>query len=727
MGAACDLAGSPVSAPSDRQPLTTYNDWAAALAAWFFRPEYARSHVMFLVDDAALGAVYGGEPSDAVSRLIAATRPKLRSHMPRQLFSDIERSTRRWKLSGGDGPPPCLPLLAITVLAATRMARGADRAGHNYYLPFIELLDLEVDEHDVISSYGETIPDLWKMLQWWLDERHAGELGLSTIVSDSHFTRIGFADSQTLFHASDNDKLTRFLKWLGLAPGEQIGDEELLAYFRLWAARSKADLTLGAQAMLEEGDSPRQLVEILRRCADSWHGVVRDDRGRAEASILITLRTFPRPELGLVAEKPPSFPAALAVQHVDDEVELISDDPEDERAAGWYRIPFPLTGPALLDGITLTADGRALRLAPALLHVLHKHPELGSWASTPRLRPGEPAWLLVSDEITNQVEEFVSNNARPPTAAARWSWVDRPGSAPPGWRLMRDVIVDPGPIESGDGLDALRPRFQIRLSIRGGLPLQRGSDVYLTGGEPDLWLPEGENLAHLDVTVDGIDRSGTGDMLHLCQLDLAEGPHEVGVGSISRAFATQRSTGDIAPTVGHRIGHAVARGQLGITARTLDATAVGGESDEVVVVGATILGDAADGQTAGGKAVSERPVVLPVNAKAFILLGAVPGQITWVPRVPDKPGWMAIADLTYRVFEFLPRFQVVWVLTEWRLSPTERGRLRDALPPAAIPTVISDPVKKWATTMLEWHPPSDPIANALWGEYMDIAELILEA
>jgi hypothetical protein len=120
-------------------------------------------------------------------------------------------------------------------------------------------------------------------------------------------------------------------------------------------------------------------------------------------------------------------------------------------------------------------------------------------------------------------------------------------------------------------------------------------------------------------------------------------------------------------------------------------------------------------------------VVLPVNAKAFILLGAVPGQITWVPRVPDKPGWMAIADLTYRVFEFSPRFQVVWVLTEWRLSPTERSRLRDALPPAPIPTVISDPVKKWATTVLEWHPPFDSIANALWGEYMDIAELILEA
>ena len=72
------------------------------------------------------------------------------------------------------------------------MARSRDRSGHNYYLPFIELLDLEVDEADLITAYGESIPDLWTMLQWWLDEKHSGQLGFSTIVSDSHFTRIGY-------------------------------------------------------------------------------------------------------------------------------------------------------------------------------------------------------------------------------------------------------------------------------------------------------------------------------------------------------------------------------------------------------------------------------------------------------------------------------------------------------------------------------------------------------
>ncbi|MGI9100179.1 MAG: hypothetical protein ACR2H2_17085, partial [Solirubrobacteraceae bacterium] len=287
----------------DPMPPTTHDEWSAALAAWFFRPDRARSHVMYLVDDMALEAIYGGDPSEALPSLVTAIRPKLRWHSPRQLFSGIESTTRRWKLAGSDGPPPCLPLLAITVLAASRMARGSDRAGHNYYLPFIELLDLEVEEPDVIASYRESIPDLWTMLQWWLDDKQNGQLGFSTIVSDTHFTQIGYADSQTLFHSSDSDKVARFLKWLDLSPGEQIADDELLTYFRLWVTASKADLTPGAQAMLEEDERPRQLMDILRRAAGAWQGITRDDRGRSEAAILLTLRTFPRPAPGPVGER----------------------------------------------------------------------------------------------------------------------------------------------------------------------------------------------------------------------------------------------------------------------------------------------------------------------------------------------------------------------------------------------------------------------------------------
>ena len=382
--------GANVVSEESPPPQSTHDDWAAALSTWFFRREYARSHVMFLVDDVTLGEIYGGDPEEAHVSLVAAIRPKLRWRMHRQLFADIERATKTWKLSGTEGPPPCLPLLAIAVLAATRMARGTDRAGHNYYLPLIELLGLEVDEADVIHSYGESLPDLWEMLRWWLDDKHRGELGLSTIVADPHFTRIGYADSQTLFASSDRDKLSRFLKWLGLRPGEQITDDELLTYFRLWTARREYELTLGAQTMLDdESEYPRQLVEILRRTAAGWQGAIRDEQGRAEAAILITLHWgFPRPELGLVAEKPQGFPVTLHLHRGVQDVELVASDAEDARESGWYRVPLPVTRTALDDGIKLESEERSVRLQTAQIHVLHRRPELGCWASVQPAAPG---------------------------------------------------------------------------------------------------------------------------------------------------------------------------------------------------------------------------------------------------------------------------------------------------------------------------------------------------
>ena len=154
---------------------------------------------------------------------------------------------------------------------------------------------------------------------------------------------------------------------------------------------------------------------------------------------------------------------------------------------------------------------------------------------------------------------------------------------------MRDVIVDSAPSEHGEGLGPLLPRFQNRLSLQGGLSLPRGTNVYLTGGEPDLWLPDANNVSHLDVAVDGAAQAVTGPMLRICSLNLTEGPHDVRVGPITRSFSTQRTAGHMAPVVNKQVGHAVLRDELETLARTLDATAVDDISEGTLVIGATII------------------------------------------------------------------------------------------------------------------------------------------
>src|SRR5205823_3214687 len=147
-----------------------------------------------------------------VQSLISAVRGRLDTSRPRQLFRRIEAEARRWKIGGVDTTPPFLPLLAVAVLAATRMRRTREHAANNYYLPFRDLLGLDVEVDELKASYGDALPALWGYLQWWLDDKHRGRRGFSTIVRG--YFNYTYADSQTLFSSSDRDKLTQFFRWI---------------------------------------------------------------------------------------------------------------------------------------------------------------------------------------------------------------------------------------------------------------------------------------------------------------------------------------------------------------------------------------------------------------------------------------------------------------------------------------------------------------------------------
>ena len=138
----------------------------------FFRPEYTGVHVMFFVDGACLGKLAGASIDEVVPQFVRAVAVKLRRDDPRQLFARLEHETLRWKLDGGEASP-CLPVLGLTVLAATHMGRAGERAGHNYYDWLVDLLELgDVRAHidDVRHSYGQSMPDMWRALMCWLDD-----------------------------------------------------------------------------------------------------------------------------------------------------------------------------------------------------------------------------------------------------------------------------------------------------------------------------------------------------------------------------------------------------------------------------------------------------------------------------------------------------------------------------------------------------------------------------
>lgn len=692
----------------------SYERWTSLLGEHFFSPEYKGTHVMYYVDDVCLASLAGMKEADAVASLCDAVRSKVDLGRPRHLFARIGRTTRDWRRAGAEGPPPCLPLLGLAVLAATRMARGRDRAGTNYYLPFSELLAVDVHPDDIYESYGADVPALWKELRWWLDEKHRGALGLSTIEEDSWWTRIGWADSQTLFSWSDRDKLSQFLEWMEYVPGSDVDERELLLYFRRWAAW-RNDLSPGTAAMLEDDVFPRQLAEILLHAARKWEGVVRDEEGRLTGELVITFEVAPTPRLGLAARRPTGFPEELTLRsslgqglhlHVDD-LEL----PEGEQ---WYEgLELGLDRSMLESGLTLRSGEYALQLPAYHLHIFHKSKDLGCWASQRLLRPDEPAWLLVRAHTLDRVVTYLRQ-----AGAGDGHMVEREGVAPRGWHLVRDVQLPSDAPQPPEGLSRLKPRTSIRMGLVGGLPLDPGRE-YLAGGEPDLQLPGRDELDvaedEVEVEVDGVGYQVREGLLRL-RGELSPGPHEVRLEGVPRKFIIRDTLGRIVPMVRDPVVHLIRQSVEACDALTFGAASTPRGASSVSISGATISG--------AEIAPPKPPVVLPTAAPHVTVVGRRPGQIVRIVP-PAAPPWVEQLNrdhpdllLGFRVFEFEPAFDVVWVLCEYRLGPSLR--CRDPLAPD--PGVESDPARAhdWIRFFLDVEPPKTSFE--LWESYRALAK-----
>jgi hypothetical protein len=704
-----------MTTPSVASARLSYDQWTKRLADHFFRNEYADMHVMFFVDDECLARLGDSDPAQAVREFVEAIAPKLWRGRPRQLFSNVRRLTAKWKLAGGEGPPPCLPVLALSVLAATHMHSTRQRASHNYYDWLLDLLrdaGVRASMEEMNESYGDSVPAMWNALAWWLDDRHRGRLGWSTIAKHQHRTYMGYADSQTLFESSDRDKLSQFFHWLRLKPSESIDPRELVQYFRLWTAR-REDLNLGTQVMLEEADYPAQLAALLHAAASSWEGVVREEGGRVTGTLAVALTGPPQPRLFIASPRPAGFPAALdASMPLGRVVHLRADDiSAGEGITEWYEgLELEVTTSLLERGLQIAAKGYVLRLPPHHVHVLHKSKELGCWASVEQLRPSEPAWLLVRARSLEEVKGYLSSSARD-----GWAVVQRQGIAPNGWVLIRDVVVDAG-ATAPESLRRLAPREQNRLLLSGGLPLPRGTGVYVTGGEPDLALPPMVEVSgDASITVDGLKVPIPDDstVVRLADLTLDAGAHHVSVTGISRSFLTLRTNGYLEPPTETRIGHRIRQTSAGLKPQSLDACCQPKESvsgREILISGASL--DCGPSIPPPGRP----PLVLPVGAQHITLLGARPGEIE-VVCAPARPPWMADCGLEYRVFEYEPEFDVVWSIADFKWRGPHIRLVHTADPGSADRNRGSDALQGWAEAFRRYERPEDPNECALWLEY----------
>ena len=662
----------------------SYDRWTRELARFFFSGSDSGSVVAFCADGPTLASLAGITEPVAIASLRAAVEPCV---MPGYRFENIGRLASEWERAGMIGPPPSLPLLALTVLAASFMQREGDVASHNFYRRFREQLDPLDDQPGIPGDYGDWIPSLWRQLEKWLNEHLGGTCGLLVLQSQEaldhnpYGKNIAHALQQAVFRVSDRRHLYRFFRAIGVDPEDDDAEPtELRRALAIWAARHQPGAARLARLATESLFVDYSL-DLLARLALSWDGqLVEEATGKPESSIRVCLRSRPL-TLSLLASRDERMPSKV---DVDGPTGLISL----EARGSWFNpmpLPIELTT-TLADGVELIGDEVALRFEPRSILALRFDDTAGGWVDVDHIKFGELHQLLVRSDVRAKLTAFCEGEC----PGSRLDAAATP-LLPSGWFLIRDVRLDrrPSAQPPAELAALLRSGGGARLRLVGGLKLPHLHHAYLVGGAPFLALPEDIEERTFLLSKGDSDAAhtfvATGSEFPIGALELESGHYEIKYGPARIDF-------DLIEGIVETAGE--------------DAGSI--ETDDVV------------GLHAPSSADMPITVPAPEDGELCVLLGPCPRDVELV----HAPKWLSDllggGGLSWIAVDAWPDFRPTW-----RLTRTTDGDSRYvATPVGSEPPSLTAGGESWSKLLLQASlEPSieDDATSALWGEYQQAA------
>lgn len=494
-----------------------YERWQNRLANEFFR-DRANQPVVLFVDRGVLQEL--AEPGeDGARALAAAVRELVDIRLGRRMFVLAERAHSVWRRGMRDCPPPTLPVLALSVLAASEMSRDGAVAGTNYYIPLARafLPDGSEEEisalRDVLRGGGAftSVSEMWGQLDRWMTET-GGDYGISTIRDHPELTRIGYPLSQTLVRKSDRAALTRFFDRLNLSQERLPSPPSLMSMLKVWTSTRSQGLSERFLLSLSEPSLNTYMQAMVHQLAEAWDGKI------------ITAEGLRRLDLRLVVDLDRStawwvIPAVRDI--VEDSLSGVSGGVEftallgaDPYSSMFTVVGLPsVTAEAVSSGFSVRGRVSVAEFQPSRLIVLADSADAGGWISVDALQPYEEHALIVAAESVSVVERALQD-----AADSGWQRVDRSISEQllPGYAIFYRVTFS-----NQDALEKamaalpvsvasnLRVGANVRPRLVNGLPVLReiGTNIYFPGGEPDLALPVGAEPRKTDVTLDGMTES----------------------------------------------------------------------------------------------------------------------------------------------------------------------------------------------------------------------------
>ena len=669
----------------DGAPMS-YDVWAQVLADFFFDEAQDGNEILFCVDETSLAEAAELAEETAVASLASVVRLEVGNAWA---LGSISRLVDRWRKKGASGAHPALPILALTVLAASRMGSEVALAAHNYYRPLRHLLDPSDDEIGAPGGFTDYIERLWLDVSRWSEQDLGGHRGVLVVRDPGRLRYVGLAIQHALVRSSDLRHLDAFFRRIGLLPLEVVPAAELRRALAVWVSGRSETWARRLARICEDDDLVAYCEALLERTALRWDGRPRDPRtGRPVGQVRVGIATLRRPVLAFYAQWDERLPeSAVLVTPSGSEIAL-------SRWEGWYS-PYPLPGvdveTVLSSGLESACAGGRFTLRPEDAYALEYDDDLGAWVSVDSISYGVRYHLLVRSEAATEVRRFLGS-----VGAVGQSLVDGTTDLlPRGWNLIRDVRIDARP--RMDPPSALASLISAgagpRLRLLGGLPISSTPNVYLRGGEPALALSTvySEDLITVTTLQTGevkpflVERSVAGE-IPLWELCLDPGRYEIRHGD---STVTLQIVDGIADAAGPGAGTVVQRG-IGDVEVSGTCSSVPAARGLPVTVKAPRPGDMTD------------------------IIGARPGE-TAVIKIPT---WMC-----HRVgWKMSWKYIDAWVDFEptWRLSTNESGIVEAFLLAELAPQIGDEPTAgpwAWLIRQATIAPDQSPIAAQLWQQY----------
>lgn len=533
-----------------------YEEWQTTLVAAFLTPR--EGPVVFFVDETELRRLCPDTPN-VVDNLSAAVRSELQPDAGQSMFGRVMASYQRWRRGPRLDAPPVLPVIAITVLAATMMRSDANARSTNYYLRLAELLarddtaeSIETVRNDLRQGDAFLdVVDMWRGLHKWIESQD-GAVGTSTIHDHTHFQRIGYPLSQAIVRQSDRTALTRFFHAINLDPDAAPDDRVLFKSLIVWTEGGQSGLSESFIRALSDAELRTLVISVARAHAQAWDGrVLTSDGSRRIAMRLgVDLHTWQARWLFPV---PPDEPESISVldSQSKQEVTLTARPGSDYYAADGSPAVTP---ERLLSGFRLRGNEFTAEFPASPVLFLRRDPQTGALTSAIGILPFEEHLVAVSAAHVADFQEVLSH-----AAVEGWSSVPQRRSALlSGYALYKDVrFKDDHALKRALGrFPGLRrvgvaPPVVPRARLVRGLPLATSisSRHYLVGGEPDLLIPPQVDRRRVTVMIDGRREQleANGFPLELRRFIGEAGSHVVNADGDELSFTTLQEGPQIVP------------------------------------------------------------------------------------------------------------------------------------------------------------------------------------